>query len=299
MLLEEQYRDLAPQRRRGCRRRSLTTLQQTALRVLHERHPAWGLPRLRALIPGLPKNSAAAYLRRLQRVTAKVRRRRWRRLSWTMSGAVWAIDGTWLDRPVPPLGRRALLVTELHSRRTLCLQSVVGERAAAAEQVLATLIERHGAPLVLKLDNGSAFTARRFAAFCRLHGITLLHSPVRQPRWNGTCEVSARWAKDRAYAAWRARGAPGDLTQADLDAAVNFTGTMPRIDDALRDHFRDVLAEQLAIAAAERGLVIATLSRDHVRRSLGRVAARRALTICHILTIQGREFPQWLPRHSA
>jgi transposase InsO family protein len=298
MLPEEQYRDLTA-RRRGRRRKTLTALQQTALRVLRERHPRWGLPRFRQVIPGLPKNSAAAYLRRLQRVDAKVQRRRWDRLSWPVPGAVWAIDGTWLDRAIAPLGRRALIVTELHSRRTLCLQSVPGERAEAVEQVLTALIERHGAPLVLKLDNGSAFISRSLASFCRRHGITLLHSPVRRPRWNGTCEVSARWAKERAYAAAQARGAVADLTQADLDAAVTFTGTMPCIDDALRERFRDVLAEQLAIAAAERGLAIACISQDHVRRSLRRVAVKRALLICHILTIEGRGYHQWLPRHTA
>ena len=164
---------------------------------------------------------------------------------------------------------------------------------------MAELIERHGAPLVLKLDNGSAFIARRFAAFCRTHGITLMHSPVRCPRWNGTCEVSARWAKDRTEAAWRARGGRGDLLQADLDAAVTCVGTIPRIADATRERFRDVLAEQLAAVAAERGLVIALVSRDHVRRSLGRVAIRRALQLCHILKIEGRGYHQWLPRHTA
>lgn len=299
MRLTEQYRDLAPQQCRGRRRRPLSTLQQTALRVLHERHPAWGLPQLRRVIPGLPKNSAAAYLRRLDRVIAKQRRRRLGWVSWPVPGSVWAIDGTWLDRPVPPLGRRALIVTELHGRKTLCLRAVAGERAEIVEQVLAELVERHGAPLVLKLDNGSAFIARRFAAFCRSHGITLLHSPVRCPRWNGTCEVSARWAKRRAEAAWRARGGRGAMTQADLDAAVTFVGAMPRIDDATRECFRDAVAEQLAAVAAERGLVIALVSRDDVRRSLGRVAVRRALQLCHILKIEGRGYHQWLPRHTA
>jgi hypothetical protein len=257
------------------------------------------LHRLRRVIPGLPRNSAAAYLRRLHRIEARQRRRHGDRLLWRVPGAVWAIDGTWLDMPVPPLGRRALVVVEMHSRTTLCLRSVAGERAAAVEQVLADLIAQHGAPLVLKLDNGSAFTARRLRHFCWQHGITLLHSPIRQPRYNGTCEVSGRWAKRRAMAAWRARGGVGPLTQADLDAAVTFVGDMLRIDDAQREQFRGVVAEQLAIAAAERGLVIARVSRDHVRRSLVRVAVQRALQLCHILTIEGRRFHQWFPPYVA
>lgn len=275
------------------------TLQQVALRVLHERHPHWGLPKLRQIIPGLPKNSAAAYLRRLRRVEAKLWRRDLERVSWHVPAAVWAIDGTWLDRPVPPLGRRALVVIELHSRSTLCLRSVVGERAVEVEAVLADLFARHGAPLVLKLDNGPGFIARRLRAFCRRHGVTLLHSPVRQPRWNGSCEVSARWAKQRAYAAASERSNGRELTQADLDAAVTFTGPMPSLDDELRERFLDVVAEQLAVAAAERGLVLARVSQDHVRRSLGRVAVRRALQLCHIISIEGRRYHQWLPAPAA
>lgn len=251
------------------------------------------------MIPGLPRNSAAAYLRRLDRLDARRRRRHCARVTWHVLGAVWAIDGTWLTRPVPPLGRRALVVAELCSRSVLCVRSVIGECAAEVECVLAGLFERHGAPLVLKLDNGPGFVARRLRNFCRRHGVTLMHSPVRQPRWNGCCEVSGRWAKVRIDAAWRARGAEGGLSLADLDAAVTFVGPMPRIDDALREHFLDVVGEQLAVAAAERGLVLAHVSQDHLRRSLGRVAARRALQLCHILSIEGRRYHQWLSPHAA
>lgn len=258
------------------------------------KRPRIGLPRLRAAIPGLPKNATAAFLKRLKRVRGRRRRRWWRVLQWLVRGAVWAIDGTWFDRPVGDHGRRALVVVELHSRSTLCVESVPGERAAAVIACLRRLITLHGAPLVLKADNGSAFVAKCLARFCRRHGITLLHSPVRRPRWNGTCEVSGRWAKRRAEAAARARGSDV-LCQVDLDAAVTFTGTMPRIDDALREHFLGVVAEQLAIVAAEQGLALGDHLQDHQHRSLGRVAAQRALQQCHILTIRGREYPQWLP----
>lgn len=253
-----------------------------------------GLPRLRATIPGLPKNSAAAFLKRVKRVRGRRRGRRWCVLQWLVAGAVWAIDGTWFDRPVAGRGRRALVVVEMHSRRTLCVESVAGERAAAVIACLRRLIALHGAPLVLKADNGSAFSSKCLARFCRRHGITLMHSPVRRPRWNGTCEVSGRWAKRRAEAAARARGS-ASLCQQDLDAAVTFAGTMPRIDVALRQRFLALVAEQLVIAAEERGLALGDDTRDHHRRSLGRVAAQRALQLCHILSIRGREYHQWLP----
>jgi len=266
---------------------------RNALRVLRERHPGWGLRTLRKVIPGLPRNSAAAYLRRLRRVESRQQRRMWDRVTWRVPGAVWAIDGTWLDLPVPPLGRRALVVVELHGGKTLCLRSVTGERAVEVERVLGELFARHGAPLVLKLDNGPGFVARRLRDFCRRHGVTLLHSPVRRPRWNGCCEASVRWAKSRAQAAWRQRGAEGGYVAADLAAATTFVGPMPEVDHGLRERFLDALAEQLAIAAAERGLVIARVAQDHLRRSIGRVAVRRALLLCHILSIEGRRYQQW------
>jgi transposase InsO family protein len=257
-----------------------------------------GLPALRRAIPGLPKNSAAAFLKRLKRVRRRRRRRRSCRVRWLASNTVWAIDGTLFDQPVGANGRRALVVVEMHSRNTLCVDSVPGERASAVIACLRRLIEKHGAPLVLKADNGSAFIAGCLAIFCRRHGITLMHSPVRRPSWNGTCEVSGRWAKQRAVAAARLRGSAG-LSQADLDAAVTFVGTLPRVDCALRERFLGLVAEQLTAIAKERGLVNDDQLKHHVRRSLGRVAARRALQLCHILTIEGREYHQWLPASAA
>ena len=259
--------------------------------ALHRAHPDWGLPKLREALPGLPRNSAAAYLRRYERLRRK-RRRRQHRVQWHLPGAVWAIDGTWLEQCVVGGGRRALVVVEMHSRKTLALESVSGERATEVERVLAALIGKHGAPLVLKLDNGSAFISVRVAAFCALHGITLMHSPVRMPSWNGTCEVSGKWAKLRAQAAAEVRG-DGTLTQADLDTAVTYVGALPKVDEELRRRFLAAVAEQLEVVARERGVALGEHLRDHVPRSLGRVAARRALQACHILTIEGRGYRQW------
>ena len=220
-------------------------------------------------------------------------------MRWHLPGAVWAIDGTWLQRIVPGLGRRALVVVELHSKKTICFQAVHGERGAAVVACLERLIACHGSPLVLKADNGPAFISAALAALCKRYGITLLHSPVRRPRFNGCCEVSGRWAKRRAVAAAARRGSPDQLCQADLDAAVTFHGELPAIDTQLRWRFRSVVAQQLAAIARERGLVLDEDTRDHQRRSLERVAVQRALELCHILTIEGRAYQRWLPAPAA
>lgn len=63
--------------------------------------------------------------------------------------------------------------------------------------------------------------------------------------------------------------------------------------------FRDTLANQLRIAAAEKGVALLRISRDHARRSTWRVAAKRAPQLCHMLTIEDRRYPQWLPPSAA
>jgi len=275
---------------RGRPRRALTRAQLRALVEATRRRRRGGVRRLRQQMPGLPRNATAICVRRLRR--RQQRRRRWylRRLHWHLPGAVWAIDGTWLDRPIAPLGRRALIVVELCRKKTLALQSVRGERTAAAIRLLAALFGRHGPPLVLKLDNGSAFTADRLRALCDRHGVVLLHSPVRRPSYNGTCEVSGRWAKRRAMAAASLRGALDTLTQADLDAAVTLRDVLPGLDPATRSRFHAVLEAQHEAVLQEAGLADLEGLGHHQRARLERVAIRRALELCHILTIEGRDY---------
>lgn len=291
-------RDQAGSRRRGPRPKSLTAAERLRVATLLRQHPHWGLVRLRRRVPGMPKNAAAAYIRRCKPILRRRRRRHWNKVYWHVPGAVWAIDGTWLDQAVAGSGRRALIVVEMQQRKVLALQSVSGERASAVLALLAQLVQQHGAPLVIKADNGSAFIAACVSHFCRRHRITLMHSPVRRPRWNGTCEVSGRWAKARAQAAAVRRGSV-TLCQQDLDAAVTIDGPLPVVAEELRSRFQIAYDERLADLVRERGLANSGPLADHQLRSLGRVAAQRALLICHILTIEGRAYHQWLQPQTA
>jgi hypothetical protein len=142
------------------------------------------------------------------------------------------------------------------------------------------------------------FVAKSLARFCRRRGIVLMHSPVRRPRWNGTCEVSGRWAKRGAAAAAAARGSVS-LTQADLDAAVGITAPLPPVPADLRERFAEHLRQEMARVRCEQGLASGAVVSDAQLRSLTRVAARRALQLCHILKIEGRVYRQWIPTPAA
>lgn len=74
---------------------------------------------------------------------------------------------------------------------------------------------------------------------------------------------------------------------------------MSVVDGDLRESFLETVEEQLGAALAERGLAGETGLGDHAESSLRRVAIRRALELCHMLTIEGRPFRWCFPRRGA
>lgn len=69
--------------------------------------------------------------------------------------------------------------------------------AVEAESVLKTLVVQHSPPLVLKSDNGSAFTSALLDDWLTRWQIVPLFSPVRMPRYNGACEAGIGGMKRR------------------------------------------------------------------------------------------------------
>jgi len=263
--------------------------RQRAIAAL-DRRAACGVGTLRRHMPALGRNAAGQLVRRHHFLRSKRRRRRLCQLQWHLPGTVWAMDGTWLPHPLLSGARQALTVVDLGSRKVLAVEPIPGEQAAAVVVCLAALVARFGAPLVLKCDNGAGFIAEPVRRFCEAHQIALMHSPPRQPSYNGACEAHNRWSKDRIRCAALAAGREDVLLPEDLAAACTWQGTTSAVTQQLRDAFRDRLAAELRTALAARGLAQPTEASQAVRRSLERVAIRRALEQCHILTIRGRDF---------
>ncbi len=87
---------------------------------------------------------------------------------------------------------------------------------------------------------------------------------------------------------------------------------MQRFDSALRlnSHFHALFVDGVFTVSFGAGRAVfhpmpppsdADLARvaDHVRRSLTRVAARRALELCHVLEIEGRGYRWRIPSSKA
>jgi transposase InsO family protein len=276
--------------RRGRPAQTMTRVQrQQAIDTLDARRGA-GVGSLREQMPELGRNAVQDFVRRHRSIRAKRRRRTLCWLEWHVPGAVWAIDGTLLAEPIAGHGRRLLTVVDLGSGETIACLPIPGESADAVIAALASLVARFGTPIVIKWDNGSGFVADAVRAWCAARGITLMHSPPRRPTYNGACESHNRWAKARILAAAAAAGRSRRPQVDDLRAACTWQGRPHSADENLRQAFQAAFADQLGALCTARGLADVEAAGHAMRRSLERVAARRALELCHILTIRGRDY---------
>jgi transposase InsO family protein len=181
--------------------------------------PGVGVRPLQALCPGLARREVADLLRRYRRVWKRKRRLLTRALHWTRPGAVWAID--FAVPPVPLEGHysRLLAVRDLASGHQLAWLPVSDESARTVSDTLQALFRAHGAPLVLKSDNGSAFVAGEIEPLLASWGVCALFSPPHTPRYNGSCEAGIGSMKVRTHHQAAAAGRPGEWTCDDAEAA--------------------------------------------------------------------------------
>jgi len=106
-------------------------------------------------------------------------------LHWCRPGSVWALDFTWPD------GRQGcpcVVVRDLASTKTLLAEVLDGEATEDVVPVLLGLFEKHGPPLVLKIDNGSGLRSDAMKSFLESHAVRALYSPPYTPSYNGGCE---------------------------------------------------------------------------------------------------------------
>ena len=282
------------------------------LAVIHALGLAIGVPTLRECFPHMLRAELADLLIRCRRV--------WRRryhtclqvLHWLVPGGAWAIDFGEPPHPVDGLYPYLLAVRDLASGRSLLWRPLKSATAIEAILALAPLFAIHGAPLVLKADNGSPFRAALMQAFLEVCGVIPLYSPPRMPRYNGAIEAGIGSLKTRTeeHATWQGHAA--EWTCDDVEAAraeANATArprgpSKPTPDEAWqarhrlsreeREHFRAVVDQHRQRARGERGWPAEASEAwppSHEDRSIDRVAIPRTLVECGYLLYRRRRIP--------
>src|SRR5207249_4739231 len=142
-------------------------------------------------------------------------------------GSVWAMDHAHPPAPIEGVYDRLLLQRDLAAQNQLVALPVADERAHTVAEHLEAEIRWHGAPLVVKNDNGSAYRAETVKTLLREHNVLQLFSPPATPSYNGSCEAGVGSIKTRARHESSRQGRPGQWTCDDVEAArlqANETG---------------------------------------------------------------------------
>lgn len=194
--------------------------REEALGLLEVLGPEVGLAVLRGFFPEAAREALADILRRYRRVCLRRGEVATSTLRWKRPGTVWAMDYTEPEGgPVDGVYRWVLVARDLASGQMLAARPVEAPTARTTADVLRALFAGHGAPAVLKSDNGSHFTAEDVRSLLRQHDVLLLLSPPRTPRYNGAVEAGIGSLATRAHHIAARNGRPEEWTCDDVEGA--------------------------------------------------------------------------------
>lgn len=299
--------DRLPPRPRGRRcTRSSRDQRNAVVHFINDRGPCVGLPTLRANFPDMRRCELADRLARYRSVCRRLFRTSMSRLTWLRTGAVWAMD--FVKAPELIDGRFPFLLSimDLASRFTLLWSPVPNEDATTVLAHLAELFSEHGAPLVLKCDNGSAFLSEALKTFLIRWLVAGLYSPPRRPQYNGACECNNGCLKCQTHHA-ASLGSHADwwssADTASARATLNTTirpwghrGPNPedrwRTREPLRaqerSNFRTLLATNQREVRLEMNHPLDVVLDHYPQAAVDRIATQRALVSQGLLKITRR-----------
>ncbi len=274
--------------------------------------PGVGLPVLRGLFPDVTRRELDALRRRRRRRDGRRNAVVLNVLRWTRPGAVWACDFCTPPNVIEGVYDRVFAVRDLASGFQLMWLPVVGESAETAIACLQALMREHGAPLVLKSDNGSAFVSEHFANMLCGNSVVHLLSPPVTPRYNGGIEAGNGSLKTRTHHIAAAAGRPGEWCVDDLEHARVLANATARPRGEKGPTPLEAWESRTAITDDERTAFASAVNRrrDEARReldpsaplnrnqqgSVDRKAVSRALVELGLLEMRRRVVP--LPLHS-
>lgn len=286
-------------------------------RSIDELGPGIGLPSLRDLFPDIARAQLDDILQRYRRLWRRLHQQPIHVLHWTRPGRVWAIDFHGPRLAIDGLFPYALAVRDLASHQQLLWRPLAAPTAALALCELQALFAIHGAPLVLKSDNGSAFIADPLRAALHADGVKILFSPPRTPRYNGAIEAGIGSLTSRTEQHAARHGHPGHWTSDDLEAArleANATarpwderGPTPDtlwncrspISNEERRRFRDAVANRKQEVLDAQGRPLTTLQDAAQQRATDRQTIRQVLVELGYLHLTRRRIPLPIPKRKA
>jgi len=235
--------------------------QQAVVHLLHRLGPGTGLAVLEGQFPEIARAELRRLLRCFRWAWIGAHRRSLQVLHWQRPGRVWAMDYAEAPCWIDGYDRYILAVRDLASGQQLLWLPLREATAERTLEQLAWLFACYGAPLVLKSDNGSPFSAEDTCAFLRDHGVWPLFSPVRTPAYNGSCEASIGSMKKRtAYQAER-DARVGGWTSRDLETARQQANETARPRGPKGPTPAEAWRQREAITAAERRIFTETVTR--------------------------------------
>jgi hypothetical protein len=294
--------------------RAPVVVRNAVLGVLDAFGPATGLPRLRDSFPDVRPAELQDLLRRYRRVWRRRHHEAMRILHWQVAGAVWAIDFTEAPASIDGLYPYLLAVRDLASGYQLLWQPLRAANAEAVVHALAMLCTWHGAPLVLKSDNGFAFAAEVTRTLLHQVGVVMLFSPPYWPRYNGAIEAGIGSLKTRTEYHAARHDRPGHWTCDDLAAAQAEANATARPHGPTEPTPDQAWANRRRLTAADRALFQDAVNRhraevriqqpppfvgplserpfsDQEERAMDRQAIQRALVEHHYLLFSRRCIP--------
>jgi transposase InsO family protein len=282
--------------------RSSCADRNEVLGVLDELGPATSVATLRACFPSMPRAELQDLLKRYRCVWRKRHQHAPHCLRWQQCGAVWAIDFSEAPRPIDGIYPYLLAVRDLASHQQLLWLPTFDMTADTTINALRSLLV-HGAPLVLKADNGPAFIADATREFLSSHGVNLLFSPPHTPEYNGAIEAGIGSLKTRTERHATRAGHPGYWTSDDVAAAQSEANATARPQGETGPTPDQLWQTRRPLTAEERCLFQETVQRyraeldtnqelsDMEERRMQRESIRRALVEHGILLFSRRRLP--------
>ena len=296
---------------RSQRAQALEALNQSAGRI--------GVAGLMEKIDPRPARSALTELKKRWRYAAHRRGGSFcARLEWTRVGSVWAMDWTDPEMPIEGYFTKILVVRDLASGMNLLSMPCARERGQVAARELEVLIRRHGAPAVVKSDNGSSLRCTEMRLLLAAHGILALVSPPACPGYNGGCEAGIGalkvWTHHTAAASGRAhawscedvaegqRAVNTRVRENGLSAEDSWSTRRP-LSDVARERVWSAYREYLHAERAKREHAPGAELTPIEQASLDRAAISRALAEVGLVRFRRRWIrppirPQKVPRKS-